>query len=174
MGKADYFEKGDWNARCSMCGAKFKASQLVRNWQGKWRCPDCNEPRQPQDFVRGVQDVQTPAWVQPDEDINLTVCTYNGCSAIPGWAVPGCMIPGRTAVQPVWGLFGMEFTAAVDSLTSGTLSEPILFLIGTYKTTFGDGEIRQVTYDGINASWYPALGTSPNGITSCYTNIGTY
>ena len=64
-GRADYLELGDWNAVCSMCGRKRKASWLVKNWQGMWRCPEHNEPRQPQDFVRAVPDVQTPPWVQP-------------------------------------------------------------------------------------------------------------
>jgi hypothetical protein len=94
-GHADYFKLDDWNARCSICGAKFKASELVKNWQGLYRCPPCNEPRHPQDFVRGVQDIQTPAWAQVDEDIDILICTLQGISAIPGYAIPGCMLPGR-------------------------------------------------------------------------------
>ena len=65
MGKADYLALGDYNARCSMCGAKFNASQLVRNWQGMYRCRKCNEPRHPQDYVKAVPDIQTPPWTQP-------------------------------------------------------------------------------------------------------------
>jgi hypothetical protein len=65
MGRADYLELGDWNAICSMCGGKRKASQMVKNWQGLYRCPEHNEPRHPQDFVRAVPDVQTPPWTQP-------------------------------------------------------------------------------------------------------------
>jgi hypothetical protein len=102
-GPADYYALGDYNARCSICGAKEKASKMVRNWQGLYRHPansknGCNEPRQPQDFVRGVQDIQTPPWVQSDEngDIDIQICTFNGQSALPGYAIPGCMIPGRT------------------------------------------------------------------------------
>jgi hypothetical protein len=171
-GRADYLLVGDWNAVCSMCGRKRKASTLVKNWQGLWRCPEHNEPRQPQDFVRGVQDIQTPPWNQPQIDVNRPTCTYNGCSAIPGWAVPGCSIPGRTAIQPVWGLFSLLFTTSVGSLSSGTLSEPILFLAGVYPVTFTNGEVRQVALAGMNASWTPAL--KPGYIDSGYTNIGTY
>jgi hypothetical protein len=94
-GRADYLELGDWNAACSMCGRKRKASYLVQNWQGQWRCPEHNEPRQPQDFVRGVQDIQSVPWSQPEKDINLQICTYNGISAIAGLAVAGCSIAGR-------------------------------------------------------------------------------
>ena len=64
-GPNDYYASGDWNAICYECGRKFKASQLKRHWQGYYVCTKHWEPRQPQDFVRGVQDVQTPPWAQP-------------------------------------------------------------------------------------------------------------
>lgn len=64
-GPADYLALGDWNAQCSMCGRKRKASELVKNWQGQYRCPEHNEPRHPQDFVKGVADNPMPPWVQP-------------------------------------------------------------------------------------------------------------
>lgn len=58
-GQADYLALGDWNVACSMCGRKRKSSQLVKNWQGMYRCPEHDEPRQPQDFVRNVKDIMT-------------------------------------------------------------------------------------------------------------------
>ena len=94
-GRADYLELGQWNARCSMCGFKRKSGTLVKNWQGMWRCPVHNEPRQPQDFVKGVPDIQTPPWVQPiNNDDFQEVCTPQGVSAVPGEAQPGCAYPG--------------------------------------------------------------------------------
>lgn len=94
-GRADYLELGDWNAVCSMCGRKRKSSSLVRNWQGMWRCPEHNEARHPQDFVRGVQDVQTPPWTQPmPADTFVAFCTPNGKTSIAGFAVAGCWIAG--------------------------------------------------------------------------------
>lgn len=96
MGRADYFELGDWNVVCSMCGRKRKASAMARNWQGMYRCPDHNEARQPQDFVRTVPDNMTAPWVQkPIDQFVIIQCDFNGSSAIPGVAVPGCAIPGR-------------------------------------------------------------------------------
>ena len=65
MGRADYLLLGDWNVQCYQCGFKDKASNLVRNWQGYFVHPEHNEPRQTQDFVRGVPDNQIPPWVQP-------------------------------------------------------------------------------------------------------------
>jgi len=94
---SDFFKAGDWNAVCHECGAKKKASQLRRHWQGYYVCPNHWEPRHPQDFVRARADVQTPPWTQPDPpDEFIAVCTPDGVSAIPALAIPGCMIPGRT------------------------------------------------------------------------------
>lgn len=64
MGRADFLRLGDWNAVCYQCGFKRKGSYLVRNWQGYYVCPEHNEPRHPQDFVRGVPDNQMPPFVQ--------------------------------------------------------------------------------------------------------------
>lgn len=65
MGEADYLKLGDHNAQCFECGRKFKAGTLKRHWKGYWVCPEHWEIRQPQDFVRGTTDKQTPPWVQP-------------------------------------------------------------------------------------------------------------
>lgn len=99
-GRADFLQLGDWNVACSMCGRKRKASTMVKNWQGMWRCPEHNEPRHPQDFVRGVQDIQTVPFAQPQIDEYIYFCSLNGQSAIPGYAYPGCMIPGNTNFNP--------------------------------------------------------------------------
>ena len=81
MSDADYLSLGDWNARCSLCYEKYKASELTRNWQGQWRCHKCQEPRQPQDFVRGVPENQTPPFVQVAGQSFVGVCSPNGMSA---------------------------------------------------------------------------------------------
>lgn len=67
-GRADHLVLGDHNAACSMCGRKRKASTMERNWQGLYRCPWHNEPRQPQDFARGVKEVISPPWAQIETD----------------------------------------------------------------------------------------------------------
>ena len=100
-GPADYYEPGDWNALCSLCGAKRKASWMVKNWQGYWRCPEHNEPRQPQDFVRGEQDIQTVPWAQPPSSNYIVFCDINDSCGIPGIGIPGCMIPGNKHTLPI-------------------------------------------------------------------------
>lgn len=72
-GQADYLNLGDWNAICSVCGRKYKASEMVRQpdgvgtpWGGgTYVCKRDYRPRQPQDFVRGIPDKMAPPWVQP-------------------------------------------------------------------------------------------------------------
>jgi hypothetical protein len=80
-----------------MCGAKFKFDELEQNWQGQWRCRRCNEPRPAQDFVHAInsQEMVVPV-VQKQPDFDVQICTLNGLTSVPGYALPGCMIPGRT------------------------------------------------------------------------------
>lgn len=94
-GKADYLSLGEWNVVCYDCGRKFKSSMMQRNWQGFWECPEHWTPRQPQDFVRALPDVQTPPWVQPmPQNVFSLFCTPDGMSAVPGAMEPGCIVPG--------------------------------------------------------------------------------
>ena len=69
MALTDHFEPGDWNATCSMCGRTRKASDLVKNWQGAYRCPKHNEPRQPQDFAKGITEHPEVPWAQDPVDV---------------------------------------------------------------------------------------------------------
>lgn len=98
MSHADHLELGDWNARCSMCGKKFKASQLSKNWQGMYRCDKCQEPRHPQDFVRSVPDDQSVPWAQPELSDYSLFCDLEGISAIPDLAMPDCSIPDNDVI----------------------------------------------------------------------------
>ncbi len=91
-GQADYLELGSWNTACSMCGRKRKAHEVVKNWQGMWRCPEHNEVRHPQDFVRGVPDDQSVPFAQPEADVFAQFCTPNGVTGIAAYAISGCAI----------------------------------------------------------------------------------
>ena len=60
------YDKGDWSVLCDACGRKMRASDLQQRWDGLKVCPEDWEPRQPQDFVRGVADYQAPPWTRPE------------------------------------------------------------------------------------------------------------
>jgi hypothetical protein len=83
-----------------MCGFKRKADEMVRNWQGLWRCPEHDEPRQPQDFARGIPDYMGVPWAQSPQPKYTLICSINTRSAIPGYMIPGCMIPGNAIFDP--------------------------------------------------------------------------
>jgi len=150
MGSADFWKEGDWNAACSMCGRKRKASTLVRNWQGQWRCPEHNDTRQPQDFVRAVPENQTPPWVQPQTD------TFQGaiaCGNAGGSANALTLTPTVTCFGPLEGQT-FQFTATANNTTAATLT-----VLGTTAAieldgvalVAGDidlGSVYQVSYIG--------------------------
>ena len=92
IGSADYLALGDWNARCDRCGKKMKGSQLKRTWQGYYVCPEHWEPRQPQDFVRGITEHPTPPFVRDPPWTWQGVCTPNGRTATADFAVANCAI----------------------------------------------------------------------------------
>ncbi len=83
MGRADFLRLGDWNTVCYQCGFKRKGSDLVRNWQGYYVCPEHNEPRHPQDFVKGVPDNQRPPFVQA---MPSSIYTYSQTPTLPFFA----------------------------------------------------------------------------------------
>ena len=99
MSGADYLALGDWNAACAWCGRKRKASTMRQlppgvPGGGLRVCPDHWNPRQPQDFVRGIPDYQAPPWVQPEADNFVQICTPNTITAIAWYAEAGCAIAG--------------------------------------------------------------------------------
>lgn len=62
---------GSWNAVCDECGLVFKAGELTLRWDGAMVDVRCWEPRQPQDFVRGVPDRQNTPWARPRQFLFL-------------------------------------------------------------------------------------------------------
>lgn len=67
-----YYKPGDWNAICDRCGFQYKASQLKKTWDGLMVCSKDWEPRQPQDFVKGVKDNQAVPWSRDEAPDSFT------------------------------------------------------------------------------------------------------
>lgn len=61
------WDNGGWNVICDVCGRQFKDSDLQLRWDGFMVCSGDWEPRQPQDFVHGVADIQAPKWARPEQ-----------------------------------------------------------------------------------------------------------
>ena len=89
------YTRGLWKCVCEACGRVYKNTQLRQRWDGFLVCEDDWEPRQPQDFVRGVADYQAPPYTRPEQaDQFVPVCTPNSISAYAGWGQAGCAIAG--------------------------------------------------------------------------------
>lgn len=121
------WDNGDWNVICDQCGRMFKDNELQLRWDGFMVCSGDWEPRQPQDFVHGVADIQAPKWSRAEQqdqfifvctpitsqgiadygvadcaraDLNngfLPACTMEGSIAIPPTAIAGCAVAGKQA-----------------------------------------------------------------------------
>jgi len=61
------WSNGGWITICDACGRKFKDSELRQRWDGLMVCSGDWEVRQPQDYVRGVADIQAPPYVRPEQ-----------------------------------------------------------------------------------------------------------
>ena len=66
MGQADFLRVGDYNSICDVCGRKFKFSRLRQKWDNTWACEQDWEPRQPQDYLRGIPDNMSVPLSRPD------------------------------------------------------------------------------------------------------------
>jgi len=66
MWQADFLRVGDYNAICDVCGRKFKFSRLRQKWDNTWACEQDWEPRQPQDYLRGIPDNMSVPLSRPD------------------------------------------------------------------------------------------------------------
>ena len=72
----NYLDKSSYNALCDSCGRKFKASQLLRRWDGLMVCKEDYEVRHPQTFLRVQREKISVPWARPypAEDTYLLVC----------------------------------------------------------------------------------------------------
>ena len=168
-GRADYFALGDWNVVCYQCGRKRKASTVIKHWQGYYVCKEHWEPRQPQDFVRNVPDIQTPPWAQPmPAPVFRTYCTIEGSTGITGIGIAGCAVAGRC-----WGGIGAPIPSTYANVGFGwsnqVASRPgqlvsIVFRSTGIVATFGHSyDWYAPTTTGIgNSYWIKATKLSGN------------
>lgn len=62
---------GDYNVICDYSGFKVFAKDCRMTWDGFLVRKDLWEPRQPQDFVKGVKDKQSVPIARPEADDNF-------------------------------------------------------------------------------------------------------
>lgn len=134
MGHADTYEHGTNNGLCMRCGFKFKFSELRRTWDNLWVCSKDWEPRQPQDFVRGVPDNQSVPAASPE-----------GADEFVADITPDALVFTDVTIAPS--------TLAVSN------SVTLRGLLGSVAISVSGGEY---TIDG-GSTWATAAGTVING-----------
>lgn len=88
----NWYKHGDWNAICDICGFKFKASQLKKNWKGEMVCEQDWETRHPQELLRVPKDDPSVPWARPQgEDQYIFICWIWGTSAYADLGEADCM-----------------------------------------------------------------------------------
>lgn len=86
----NHYRSGDWLAACDICGFRFYASQLKKNWKGEYVCEADFELRHPQEFIRvPKEDVSVP-WVRDETDILLFQCWIWAITAYADLAEADC------------------------------------------------------------------------------------
>lgn len=99
--RTTWWESGDWNAICDVCGFKFKASQLRLRWDGLRVCDTDWESRHPQELIRPIPDQPALPWTRPEGNDNFVTlsgmpgCTVIGSQGVAGIGIAGCAIAGR-------------------------------------------------------------------------------
>lgn len=182
-GQADHLVLGDWNAACSMCGRKRKASEMVRNWQGLYRCPIHNETRQPQDFARGIKENIGVPWAQLEliefTSINATfpLTTTVGSLVLPSAVSVGAVFPPW--VTPAVGGIAWSFASGGAGITitspnslyttftgsgSGTVQVTVTSTLGAKATAFLTIGSNALIID-IAQDFITALNTNGAGVS---------
>lgn len=65
MGREFFYKPGSWYRVCDRTGFAYRAERTQSEWQGLIVSRRVWEQRQPQDFVRGVNDDQTVPYARP-------------------------------------------------------------------------------------------------------------
>ena len=95
----NWLKLGDWNANCDSCGLKFKASQLMKRWDGLMVCKDDWEVKHPQLSLKVPEDIQSVPFARPEptQDLFINSCNIVNSQGIAGMSVAGCAIAGKIA-----------------------------------------------------------------------------
>jgi hypothetical protein len=104
----NYYKAGDWLAVCDICGFRFKASKLRKNWKNEMVCEEDFELRHPQEFIRVRPEKIAVPWARPETDIMLFICYIWARSAYADLAEADCAQADFTPLSYA-ELFAMKF-----------------------------------------------------------------
>lgn len=89
----NWLKLGDYNAICDSCGRKYKASTMLKRWDGLFVCKEDYEIRHPQEFLRVRADKQSVPIPRPEPtpDHFINVCYLWDRSAYADMGTADCM-----------------------------------------------------------------------------------
>jgi hypothetical protein len=95
----NWLKLGDYNAICDSCGRKFKASTMLKRWDGLFVCKEDYEVKHPQLSLRVHADKQVVPIPRPEPvtDLFIRECNIINSQGIAGIGISGCMVSGKTA-----------------------------------------------------------------------------
>jgi hypothetical protein len=67
---------GAYNVQCDRCGNWYRHYDCKLEWTGLFVCTGCWEPRNDQDFVRGIADDLVPEIPRPKYGLPTVIITY--------------------------------------------------------------------------------------------------
>lgn len=96
----NWLKLGDWNVVCDSCGRKFKASTMLKRWDGLFVCKEDYEVKHPQLSLRVHGDKQTVPIPRPEaiQDVFVNYCNIVNSQGKAGVALSGCAVSGKVAV----------------------------------------------------------------------------
>jgi len=97
----NWLKLGDYNTICDSCGRKFKASSMLKRWDGLLVCREDYEVRHPQLSLRIKGDKQTVPIPRPDQvvDTFLPVCWVWQSSGYADLATADCAQADNNSVS---------------------------------------------------------------------------
>jgi hypothetical protein len=122
-----YIAKDYW-MKCDRCGARYRKSQMREEWTGLWVCTrGCFEQRHPQDFVEGVEDIQTVPVARPDVANKYGSTTLNGAVAKGATSITLTSVSGLVENDPMGIVLddGIVHWTFIDTLTLTVATLPV-------------------------------------------------
>lgn len=90
-----WWEQGQYDAICDVCGFSFKSGKLKKRYDGMMVCAEDWEARHPLERTVSIRSPATLPWTRPepaDTFIEANFCTPEGRQGVAGYGEAGCAI----------------------------------------------------------------------------------
>ena len=142
MANDKFYKPGDWYQIDDITGIKTRASRTRQQWDGLVTRPESFSPRQPQDLVVGVIDIQSVPLPRPRQKNQFTIVgtSVSAPAARGSTSISVTSTVGFNAGNLAQVMLdqGVPFQFTVASASGTTISWTGAGLPGTVGTFYGD------------------------------------